>query len=80
MTKDEKIKVQSVINEYKGCYDRIELLEKEITKLLDNKNQLVNELHTIRANEMKIVSELQTKYGEEASIDLEKLEIRNGKT
>ncbi len=79
MTKDEKTKVQSIINEYKGCYDRIELLEKEITKLLDNKNQLVSELHTIRSNEMNVVSELQAKYGEEASIDLEKLEIRNGK-
>ena len=79
MTKDEKIKVQSIINEYKGCYDRIQLLEVEITRLLDNKNQLVDELHSIRANEMLIVSDLQTKYGDEASINLEKLEIVNGK-
>ena len=79
MTKEEIIKVQYIISEYSACYDRIQLLEGEITKLLDNKNQLVDKLHAIRANEMRVVSELQTKYGEEASIDLENLEILNGK-
>ncbi len=79
MTKEEKNKVRSIISEYKSCHDRIELLEGEITKLLDNKNQLIDELHNIRANEMKVVSELQSKYGDEASIDLENLEILNGK-
>ena len=79
MTKDEKIKVQSILSEYKSCHDRIEILEEQITNLLDTKNQLVDELHEIRSNEMRVVSELQTKYGDEASINLEKLEIVNGK-
>tara|TARA_S200002703_G_scaffold157729_2_gene166393 strand:+ start:2400 stop:2642 length:243 start_codon:yes stop_codon:yes gene_type:complete len=79
MTKTEKIKVKAIIDEYQHCYEKIEKLEKQIEQLLDNKNQLVDELHSIRNSEMEVISELQIKYGEDASIDLENLEILNGK-
>ena len=79
MTQNEKSKVKAIIDEYQHCYEKIEKLEKQIEQLLDNKNQLVDELHIIRKNEMEVVSELQIKYGDQASIDLEKLEIINGK-
>ena len=81
MTNDEKTKVKKVISEYKKCYDQIEDLEKEIRKLLHRKNSLVKTLKHIRNTEKHIVDGLQKKYGEDASIDLEKLEIIvNGKT
>ena len=80
MTNEEKVKVKTILQEYNNCYVRIETLEKEIEKLLDNKNQLVTELHSIRKTEMEVVSELQSKYGDDASIDFEKFEIVYDKT
>lgn len=75
MTQNEKSKIKAIMQEYSSCYNEIELLEKEIERLLDNKNKLVERLHSIRDDEMVVVSELKQKYGEEASLDLEKLEI-----
>jgi septation ring formation regulator EzrA len=75
MTQNEKNKIKAIMQEYSSCYNEIELLEKEIERLLDNKNKLVERLYSIRDDEMVVVSELKQKYGEEASLDLEKLEI-----
>lgn len=75
MTQNEKSKIKAIMQEYSSCYSEIELLEKEIERLLDNKNKLVERLHSIRDDEMIVVSELKQKYGEDASLDLEKLEI-----
>ena len=79
MTKDEKQKVSKVISEYAECYNQIEKLEHDIKQLLHQKNNLVKTLKHIRNTEKHIVEKLKKKYGEEAGIDLEKLEIINGK-
>ena len=79
MTKDEKIKINSILIQYANCYEKIEQLEKEITNLLDRKNELVDTLKGIRKREQKAVSELMSKYGDDATLDLQKMEIiKNG--
>jgi hypothetical protein len=78
MTKEEKTKILHIISQYGKCHEKIEKLEKEITNLLDKKNLLVSELNSIRNNEKEVVNELQKKYGNEAILNLEKMEITNG--
>lgn len=80
MTKVEKQEVQQIISQYSNCYNDIEFLEKQIVKLLDDKNMLVKRLNDIRESETILIKDLQSKYGYEAVLDLEKLKISNGKT
>jgi len=79
MTKEEKQQVSKVISDYTECYNQIEKLEHDIKQLLHKKNSLVKTLKHIRNTEKHVVEKLQKKYGEDAGIDLEKLEIINGK-
>ena len=80
MTKNEKQKIMEIISLYAKCHDSIEKLEKEITNLGKRKEQLISELKQIRNNEQVVVEELKTKYGEDAVLNLQKMEITNGKT
>ena len=80
MTNEEKTKVKGIMSDYSQCHNHILELEKEIENLLKRKNNLVKTLRHIRNTEKHFVNKLQKKYGEDASIDLEKLEIINGKT
>jgi hypothetical protein len=77
MTKIEKQEVQQIISLYSNCYNDIEFLEKQIVKLLDDKNMLVKRLNDIRDSETALIKDLQSKYGYEAVLDLEKLKISN---
>ena len=77
MTKVEKQEVKQIISSYASCYKDIELLEKQIEKLLDDKTQLVDRLNNIRESESLLIKDLQSKYGENAVLDIEKLEISN---
>jgi prefoldin subunit 5 len=79
MTKEEKQQVSKVISDYSECHNQIEKLEHDIKQLLHKKNNLVKTLKHIRNTEKHVVEKLQKKYGEDAGIDLEKLEIINGK-
>ena len=78
MTKIEKQEVKQIISSYTSCYNDIELLERHIEKLLDDKTQLVDRLNDIRESETLLIKDLQSKYGENAVLDIEKLEISNG--
>ena len=78
MTKIEKQEVKQIISSYTSCYNDIELLEKQIEKLLNDKTQLVDRLNGIRESESLLIKDLQSKYGENAVLDIEKLEISNG--
>jgi len=80
MTNLEKQEVEQIISQYSSCYNDIEFLEKQIVKLLDDKNTLVTRLNDIRESETHLVESLKSKYGEDAVLDLEKLEILNEKT
>jgi len=81
MTNKEKTEIKKIISDYKECHDQILELENEIKSLLSRKNSLMRTLKHIRNSEKHVVNELQKKYGEDAGIDLEKLEIiDNGKT
>ena len=80
MTILEKQEVTQIISNYKLCYNDIELLEKQVEKLLDDKTRLVNRLHSIRDSENILVKALQLKYGEDAVLDIEKLQISNEET
>ena len=79
MTKKEKQSIVEIVTQYTSCYNDITHLEQHIEKLLDDKNDLVERLKGIREDESRLVKTLQDKYGEEAILDLEKLEITNGK-
>ena len=79
MTKDEKYKITEIITQYTSCYNDILFLEQQIEKLLENKDNLINRLKSIREDESKLVKKLQDKYGKDAILDIEKLEITNGK-
>ena len=78
MTNIEKQEVKQIISSYTSCYNDIELLERHIEKLLDDKTQLVDRLNDIRESETLLIKDLQSKYGENAVLDIEKLEISNG--
>jgi len=78
MTNEEKTNIRNIMKDYGRCYKDIELLEKQIEELDEKRARIIKELHSIRDREAKIVSELKEKYGEDASLDLETLEI-NGK-
>ena len=80
MTILEKQEVTQIISNYKLCYTDIELLEKQVEKLLDDKTRLVDRLHSIRDSENILVKALQLKYGEDAVLDIEKLQISNEET
>ena len=80
MTNIEKQEVSQIISQYKSCYNDIEFLEKQVEKLLDDKTKLLDRLHNIRDAETVIIKDLQAKYGEDAVLDLEKLEITDEKT
>ena len=80
MTILEKQEVTQIISNYKLCYNDIELLEKQVEKLLDDKTRLVDRLHSIRDSENILVKALQLKYGEDAVLDIEKLQISNEET
>ena len=80
MTNIEKQEVSQIISQYKSCYNDIEFLEKQVEKLLDDKTKLLDRLHNIRDAETVIIKDLQAKYGEDAILDLEKLEITDEKT
>ena len=67
------------ISDYTECHDQILKLESEIKGLLSRKDSLMRTLKHIRNSEKHIVNKLQKKYGEDASIDLQKLEIIDGK-
>ena len=75
MTNLEKQEVTQIISDYKSCYNDIEMLEQHVKKLLDDKIQLVNRLNSIRDSENALILDLQSKYGDDATLDLEKLEI-----
>ena len=79
MTNKEKTEVKKIISDYTECHDQILKLESEIKGLLSRKESLMRTLKHIRNSEKHIVNKLQKKYGEDASIDLEKLEIIDGK-
>ena len=80
MTILEKQEVTQIISNYKLCYTDIELLEKQVERLLDDKTRLVDRLHSIRDSENILVKALQLKYGEDAVLDIEKLQISNEET
>lgn len=75
MTQKERIKIQEIMKRYSLCYDEIDSLEQSIQKLKTDKDNLINKLKGIRNDERDVVNELKNKYGEDAKLDLEKIEI-----
>tara|TARA_B100000900_G_scaffold410998_1_gene429842 strand:+ start:702 stop:968 length:267 start_codon:yes stop_codon:yes gene_type:complete len=79
MTEKEKNEIKGIISEYAKCHNDISKLESEIKVLLSRKDSLLRTLKHIRNTEKYTVNKLKKKYGEDAAIDLEKLEIIDGK-
>ena len=79
MNKKEKTKIIEIISEFSVCHSKIIELEGDIENLLKRKNELLSNLRAIRQKEKDTIKVLQEKYGDEAILDLQNMEIRNEK-
>ena len=76
LNKTEKKLITTLITRFNECWNSIEKLETDLTKLTSTKELLLNELKTIRGEETQVVNKLKEKYGEDHSLNLETFEIK----
>lgn len=68
LTETEKKSLIRISDNYKSVYSDIELVEKQLLKLIDKKEELLAILEGTRKKEWEIYSQLEERYGK-GSID-----------
>ena len=64
MTKKEKIELATFIDKYKQIETSIDLMQKSIESLAEKRDNLFEELDSMKGKERKFMDKLIKKYGE----------------
>jgi predicted nuclease with TOPRIM domain len=74
MTKDDKQKIRTVIEQFAEVYQEMETIESELITLEKRRTEVIDRVKSIREAESKLLEEMREKYGD-VTLDLEKMEI-----
>lgn len=59
-----KEELRNLVNEYQYIYDKLNILESQITEQVSIHNQLKNKLEDIRSREKEIINNIEKETGE----------------
>lgn len=70
ITKEEKDTLKKIVNRYAEIHIEINNIEKEMISILDRKNVISEELHTLRESEVSLINKIEEETGYKLTQDI----------